>query len=64
MNHRYELFQILNPIMFANDMRFLDDNNLIRLLLYGHEKLKFDENQSVLKATINFIKKTQRFSQI
>ena len=62
INYRDELFQVLNPIMFANNMRFLDDKNLVYLLLYGHVKLKPRENQSILKATINFIKKTSRFS--
>ena len=64
INHRHELFLILNPIMFANNMRFLDDKNLVHLLLYGHEKLKFHENESILKATINFIKKSLRFTQM
>ena len=60
--HRQILFQILNPIMFVNNMHFLDDTNLVQLLLYGHEKLKRHENQSILTATINFIKTTSRFS--
>ena len=64
INHRHELFQIINPIMFANNMRFLDDNNLVHLLLYGHEKLEFHENKSILKATINFITNSLRFSQM
>ena len=60
--HRQILFQILNPIMFVNNMHFLDDMNLVQLLLYGHEKLKRHENHSILNATINFIKTTSRFS--
>ena len=43
-------------------MHFLDDMNLVQLLLYGHEKLKRHENHSILNATINFIKTTSRFS--
>ena len=61
-NHRNVLFQVLNPVMFANNMRFLDDQSLVHLLLYGHEKLKLHENRNILKATINFIKGTLRFS--
>ena len=64
IEQRHELFQFLNPLMLANNMRFLDDKNLVHLLLYGHEKFKLHENQSILKATINFVQKTSRFSQI
>ena len=58
------LFQTLNPILFANDLRFLDDKGLLHLLLYGYEKFDFQTNQSILKATIHFIKNSSRFSQI
>ena len=61
INHRLDLFQVLNPIIFANNMRFIDDNSLVHLLLYGHEKLKFHENQTIITATINFIKTSSRF---
>ena len=63
-NHRHDIFQILNPIMFANNMRFLDDKTLVHLLLYGHKKLEFHVNESILKSTINFIKNSLRFSQM
>ena len=49
--------------MLVNNLPFIiDDKNLVHLLLYGNEKFKLHENQSILKATINFIKKTSRFS--
>ena len=64
INHRHDLFQVLNPIIFANNIRFIDDNSLVYLLLYGHEKFQFHENQTILKATINFIKKSSRFSNV
>ena len=41
--------------MLENNLRFLDDKNLVHLLLYGQEKVKFHRNLSVLKATINFV---------
>ena len=59
---RRELFQKINPILMDNNMRFLDDKNLVRLLLYGHDKFTLQSNQSILKATINFIQRTSRFS--
>ena len=63
INERRELFQTLNPIMLVNNMPFFDDKILVHLLLYGHDKLKPCENQSILKSTIKFIRKTCRFSQ-
>ena len=63
VTQRQALFQILNPILIANNMRFLDDKNLLELLLYGHAKFKLNENQSTLKTTINYIRTTLRFSQ-
>ena len=64
VEQRRELFLTLNPILLANNMRFLDDNNMVRLLLYGHDKLALLSNQTILKATIKFIRKTSRFSSI
>ena len=61
---RQILFQTINPLLFAYSMRFLDDKILLDLLLYGHVKLKSDENRSIFKATINYIRSTSRFSQI
>ena len=60
---RHELFEVVNPIMMANNMFHVSDNKTVHLLLYGHENFKFCENKIVLKATINFIRKSSRFSQ-
>ena len=62
IEQRRNLFQTINPILLANNMRFLEDKNLMQLLLYGHEKFKLSSNQIVLKATINFIRNTCRFA--
>ena len=59
--HRLNFFQYLNPILLANDLQNLNDREMVRLLLYGHEKLPFDTNQNILKATIDFIEMTTRF---
>ena len=50
--------------MFAHDMRFQDDGGLLRILLYGNDNFTHHENQTILKATINFVRKTARFSHI
>ena len=61
--HRLGLFQILNPILLDNNLNNLNDIEMGSLLLYGHEKLSFLTNQTIIKANINFIERTTRFSQ-
>ena len=58
---RLNVFQTVNPILLANDLQNLNDREMVRLLLYGHDKLPLNANQSILKATINFIEMTARF---
>ena len=62
--HRRTLFGTVNPILRTYNIRFLVDNLFEYLLLYGDEKFKLEENQNILKATINFIRNTNRFSQM
>ena len=51
--------------MLAHDMRLQDDDvGSLRLLLYGNVSFTHHENQTILKATINFVRKTSRFSRI
>ena len=58
VEQRRELFHTLNPLL--NNMRFLDDELLVRLLLYGDDIFEFRSNQSILKATIDFIRRSAR----
>ena len=57
IDQRRVLFNTLNPLLGANNMRFLDDNSLISLLLYGIKTLDDPTNRSILNATILYIKK-------
>ena len=59
---RRDLFRILNPIL--DNMRFLDDDRLVRLLLYGDEGFESQINQCILKATIDFIRRTSRLCSL
>ena len=61
-NYRHQILQVINPILLAHGMGFQDDDKLLSILLYGHKKFTFQENQSTLIATIAFIKKSNRFS--
>ena len=38
------------------------DNEMVELLLYGSNKFKFQQNCSILKSSIKFIIKSERFS--
>ena len=62
IEQRRELFQTLNP--FLTNMRFLDDENVVRLLLYGDDIFDSQTNQSILKATLAFIKRTSRLRSV
>ena len=62
--HRHELLAIVNPILHVHVTGFVDDMKLVHLLLYGHAEFDLHENQSILKATINYIKNSSRFSRL
>ena len=61
--HRKVLYGTVNPILLVYNTQFLVDNLFVQLLLYGDKKFKLEENQSILKATIKFIRDTNRFSR-
>ena len=50
--------------MEAKNLQFVDDKALVNLLMYGHDNFSDDENHDILKATINFIRKTSRFTNL
>ena len=61
----------LFPIFFCtvNELQSVDenilnqsDNEMVELLLYGSNKFKFQQNCSILKSSIKFIIKSERFS--
>ena len=60
--HRNLLLGTVNPILQSNDLPRQGDQSFLHLLLYGDEKLNDEDNRNILKATINFIRHTTRFS--
>ena len=60
--HRNILFRTINPILLLNDLDDIRGNNMVRLLLYGHEKFNREENHEILKATIKYVNESGRFS--
>ena len=59
-----KLFQTLHPILITKDLPQINDKDMNRLLLYGHESLSFNVNQIIINETIKFIRETHRFTQI
>ena len=57
--HREHLFNCVNRIMNRKDINLVNDYT--RLLLYGHFALNPVENRSILLATIDFVKNSNRF---
>ena len=55
------LFQTINPLLLANNTRFLEDKDLIHLLLYGYEDINLESNKIIIKLNINFIRVSSRF---
>ena len=60
-NKRRDLMTSINPLLIAKNMQFLDDLSKVKLLLYGHETFSDIENKAIIKATITYIKDTDRF---
>ena len=58
---RQILLNSLNPLLFLNDLDNITNDQLVHLLLYGHDSLDFYENKLVLKHTIRFLRSSARF---
>ena len=48
-DHRLNYFQTVNLILLMNNINHLNDSELVRILLYGYEKLPHHANQTILK---------------
>ena len=57
---RLTLFDRIKSVLYPRNIN-LDDINLIKLLLYGHDELDFSENRKILEYSINFIYLSGRF---
>ena len=58
------LFLEIHHILAPNGLLNLENNLKTKLLLYGCDILSDDDNNAVLKATINFIHNSKRFESI
>ena len=48
--------------LVVNDVSLLDDDVVVKLLLYGNETYTIDENSLIIKASIKYILNPERFS--
>ena len=58
---RIVLIDSTSHILNNNNLSHLSENT--DLFLYGHRSLSFDDNKTILKSTINFLKESNRFTQ-
>ena len=58
--HRRILFESVNPVLSNHNLRQVNDDILIKILLYGHDSLSLHENGVILQATIKFMKDSGR----
>ena len=59
--HRRDLLDSVNTILRPRGLSNPPSNELLQILLYGHEKLPFDSNTSILDATLKYIQASERF---
>ena len=57
------LYNLIKPSeKIVNDISNLTDDVLVNLLLYGSQSFNFEENSTIIKASIKYILSTERFS--
>ena len=61
--HSIYRLELLNDICALNhSLKNIWEEKLLKVLLYGAQEISFKINSEILKRTIKFIKKTDRFS--
>ena len=58
---RRDLLNGVNAILLPHGMGNLSNDELVNILLYGHESLSFEMNAKILSATLEYIQVSQRF---
>ena len=58
---RRDLLNSLDSILRPHGLTNLSNQNLLQILLYGHEKLSFYLNSKILEATLKYIQASERF---
>ena len=58
---RLDLLNSVNAILLSHELINLSNEELLRIILYGHEHLIFDANAKILTATLEYIQASKRF---
>ena len=58
---RCSLLDSVNTILLTNGLSNLSLQEMTKVLLYGHERLKADANKKILLATLEYIHASERF---
>ena len=58
----YSIYRLNDICALNHSLKNTSEENLLKVLLYGAEEFSFKINSEILKCTIKFIKKTDRFS--
>ena len=61
--HKITLKLLINPILESNGLH-LPNDMLAKILLYGNDIIRINENKTVLTATLKFILKSTRFDLV
>ena len=58
---RRDLLSSVNAILLPHCLISLSNEELLKIILYGHEELPFDSNAKILTATLKYIHVSKRF---
>ena len=58
---RRDLLSSVNAILRPHGLVNLSNENLLQIILYGHEKLPLDSNTKIIEATLKYIQASERF---
>ena len=59
---RNTLLSLVRPELLLNGILALSNEELVSIMLYGDEKLLFESNRVIIKATLDFLESSSRFS--
>ena len=59
--HRVKLLETINPFLISKNLE-LDSSALCKVLLYGNKVFNPSQNKTILEATLEFIRNSERFS--
>ena len=58
---RNDLLNSVNAILLPSGIKCPSNEELLKVILYGHEQLSFDSNAKILRAALEYIHISKRF---